>query len=45
MNIEEQEENIIDTKSKDENDSKEEEKNLLNKKRLRYNKIVKNNII
>ena len=45
MNIKEQEENIIDIKSKDEKNSKEEEINLLNKKRLRYNKVVKNNII
>jgi hypothetical protein len=45
MNIKEQEENIIDIKSKDEKNSKEEETNLLNKKRLRYNKVVKNNII
>lgn len=40
MNIEEQEENIINSKPIKEKDSKEEEKNLLSKKRLRYNKIV-----
>jgi len=33
MNIEQQEENIIELKSKAEKDSKEEEKNLLSKKR------------
>jgi hypothetical protein len=40
MNIEEQEENIINSKSIEEKDSKAEEKNLLSKKRLRYNKVV-----
>ncbi len=45
MNIEEQKENIIEIKSRGEKNAKEEEINLLNKKRLRYNKIVKNNII
>ncbi len=41
MNIEQQEENIIELKSKAEKDSKEEEKNLLSKKRLRP-KVVNN---
>jgi len=41
MNIEEEDEKIINMHSKDEKDSKEEEKNLLSKKRLRYNKVVK----
>ena len=41
MNIEEEDEKIINIKPKDEKDTKEEEKNLLSRKRLRYNKVVK----
>ena len=40
MNIEEQEENIINSKSVEEKEPKIQEKNLLNKKRLRYSKVV-----
>ena len=41
MNIEEEDEKIINIKPKGEKDTKEEEKKLLSKKRLRYNKVVK----
>ena len=44
MNIEQEEVNILDIKTNDEKDSKEEEKNLLSKKRLR-SKVIKNNKI
>jgi hypothetical protein len=40
MNIEEQDENIINSKPVEEKDPKIQEKNLLNKKRLRYSKGV-----
>jgi len=41
MNIEEQEENEINTHSKGEKGQIDEDKNLLSKKRLRY-KVIKN---
>ena len=40
MNFEEQDQNIINSKSVEEKDPKIQEKNLLNKKRLRYSKVV-----
>lgn len=44
MNIEEQEENEINTNSKGGKGQIDEDKNLLSKKRLRY-KVIKNYII
>ncbi len=44
MNIEQEEENILDIKTNDEKDPKEEENFLLSKKRLRP-KVIKNNYI
>ena len=44
MNIEQEEKNILDISPNDEKDSKEEEKNLLSKKRLR-SKVIKYNKI
>ena len=41
MNIEEEDDKIVNIKPKDEKDMKEEDKNLLSRKRLRYNKVVK----
>ena len=41
MTIEEEDEKIINIKPKGEKDNKEEDKNLLSKKRLRCNKVVK----